>query len=344
MSPHRRNFLVGAVVVLAMVVLGWMIVQFGGSLGQPFAPASTPVTFIADRADGVADGSPVLYRGVIVGKVTGVARNPDNLGVRIAAVIDDKPPLPANVHGVIRNQSLLGAAAAVSLELNGPPSGGGGAGSTVATAAAAPEGRLGPGAEIPTSFLGLDLLPPEFATLATELRLAARQFRESGVVDNLNAQISKLGGLVDSLRGVAGDEKFQQDLRASADNIQRATRDAATVAERFGQLSLKLEKIADDAGGTVADVRVTVQKTRGHIDDLAAEVRGRVEQVAKLLETFQSISAKVDRGDGTAGLLVNDPKLYAALVETSQKLSVTVSDLNRLVEQWEQEGVSFNLK
>jgi DNA-binding Lrp family transcriptional regulator len=41
---------------------------------------------------------------------------------------------------------------------------------------------------------------------------------------------------------------------------------------------------------------------------------------------------------------VNDPRLYESLVETAKELNATVSDLRRLVNQWEQEGVSLKLK
>jgi len=40
---------------------------------------------------------------------------------------------------------------------------------------------------------------------------------------------------------------------------------------------------------------------------------------------------------------VNDPKLYEAMVDTIQELNGTVKDLKRLVQQWEQEGVSLKM-
>src|SRR5262249_43322170 len=66
MSPYRRNVLVGATVLLAMGILGWMILQFGGHVITPFTVAKTRVMFIGDRSDGLSDGSPVVYRGVNV--------------------------------------------------------------------------------------------------------------------------------------------------------------------------------------------------------------------------------------------------------------------------------------
>ena len=62
------------------------------------------------------------------------------------------------------------------------------------------------------------------------------------------------------------------------------------------------------------------------------------------MDQFQSIAEKVEKGQGTAGALVNDPKLYESLVDTSRELNLTIKDLQRLVQQWEQEGVTLKLK
>src|SRR5438046_2625278 len=62
MSPYRRNVMVGATVLLAMGVLGWMILQFGGHVITPFTVAKTRLTFTHDRSDGLSDGSPVVSR------------------------------------------------------------------------------------------------------------------------------------------------------------------------------------------------------------------------------------------------------------------------------------------
>jgi hypothetical protein len=67
-------------------------------------------------------------------------------------------------------------------------------------------------------------------------------------------------------------------------------------------------------------------------------------QVSKSLDSIQAITGKVNAGEGTAGMLVNDPKLYQSLVENSRELNLTITDLRRLVDQWEQEGVTLKLK
>jgi len=123
MSAYRKNILVGLVMVGALIILGWMIIKFGGATAGIFVAKQIPVQLISDRADGVGDGSAVSYRGVVVGRVTAVHLAEDNKQVAIDAVIDSKPPLPENVEGTIRSVGLVGGVAAVGLDLVGQANG-----------------------------------------------------------------------------------------------------------------------------------------------------------------------------------------------------------------------------
>jgi phospholipid/cholesterol/gamma-HCH transport system substrate-binding protein len=171
----------------------------------------------------------------------------------------------------------------------------------------------------------------------------ARQLRESNVIADLDKtinstrmQVEKAGKMFDDMQSLVGDPKLRDDLHQSLENIRQTT-------ESANRLSHKLEGVADEASTTVKAANATVAATHKHIDELAGQMTGRLAQASKILENFQSISAKVDQGKGTAGLLVNDPKLYAGLVDTVQQLNLTIKDLQRLAQQWEQEGVSFKL-
>jgi phospholipid/cholesterol/gamma-HCH transport system substrate-binding protein len=321
MAPAKRNVLVGATVLGALVVLGWMIIQFGGSIATPFTAPTFVVTFTSDRADGIVEGSPLMYRGVNVGKVTAVKLLPDNVNVEILSQVNEDPKLPANVRGVIRQTNVFGGGASISLELidHGP------------------QGQLAQGQKLESHFAGSGLIPPEIAELSKELEATSKQFRESNVVLNMNAQLTKVGQLVEEMTKFVTDPHTQDSLRQSLANIRTATDSATRVAANMEKFSTRLDQI-----GTHADEMVL--KTTANVDKASTQVTERLMQIAELLETTNTIATKIDQGQGTAGRLVNDPKLYTGLVETTESLNAIVRDLQRLVQQWEQEGVSLKLK
>jgi phospholipid/cholesterol/gamma-HCH transport system substrate-binding protein len=335
MSPNRRNAIVGATVLAGLILLGWMLLKFGATPAKWFSEPSIPITIITERADGISEGSQVYYRGVSVGRVKSVSLLDNLTEVQIEAEVDVDQQLPANVQGKIGTANLLGGSARLALELtNGKP-----------------EGKLQKGQKLTAKFVGMDVLPPEYGELANDLRLTSQQFRESKLIDNLNAAVISAQKTIESTQQLIGDEKMRQDLKDSFANIKTATDTAVRVADKMDKFGDNLQTLSTQASdtivkaqGAVDSAKTTIDKTRANIDDLSRQLSDRIGQVGKLLETFNSISKKIDEGHGTVGKLVNDPKLYESLVDTSKELNATISDLKRLVEQWEQEGMSFKLK
>ncbi len=329
MSSYRKNLLVGVVVLGGLIILGWMILQFAD------APARISVEFTAESADGLDDGSVIYYRGVDVGKVTSVRRSADGDRIIINAKVDKDPPLPANVVGTIRSSGLIGSGAAIHLILQGET----------------PEGTLADNARLETTYVGMNLLPPDFALLARELRLTSQQFRESGLIASLTETSNEARDLIASVNTIVKDETVRDDIVQSLHNIRTASDSASRLMaslENFGDrlqvLSGKAEVTIDEAGNVASQARKTLAQVEVSVKDTSAQVSDRLLQLSGLIQTFHSVATKVDSGDGTAGRLINDNRLYENLVETSAAMSETVKDLERLVEQWEQEGASIRLK
>jgi phospholipid/cholesterol/gamma-HCH transport system substrate-binding protein len=326
MSPFRKNLMVGLTVLVGAILMGVMLLKFGAAPARWFGPKRIPIELVVDRADGISVGSSVTYRGVSIGNVTEIRRSQDQTLVIIDALVDAKLPPPANVTARIRSQ-IVGGGSTISLEVVGNK----------------PEGHLQAHAQIQTQFLGLDLLPPEFAQLATELRATAQQLRESKLAEHLDqttlsvkAQVEKAGKLIESLDSLVSDSKLREDLKNSMANIR-------TASETANRAGTKLEKFTDDLGKLGQNANATLTKTQAHIDSLAKQMDDRMVQVAHLLDQFQTIASKVEQGKGTAGMLVNDTKLYDSLVDTSRELNLTITDLKLLVKQWTQEGVYIKL-
>lgn len=319
MSSRTRNLITGVVVLVALVVLAWMILTFSGRAMGIFKPKGTPVTFIADRSDGLADGSPVYYRGVQIGKVLSVVRNADNIHVRIAAEVDNHPPLPSNLAGQIKAQSALGNSSEIELSVMG-----------------APRGQLAEDAQIPVTYSGLSLLPPEVTDFVTQVQRQKLVQHVDDAIVTLRAQLNKAGQVMDNVQEVIGDPRLRQDLRNTVANVRSAT-------ERADRISANLEKLTVNANETMTDVHAAVNKTSRNMDQVTRQVGVDLDRLGVVFHQFEEISQKINKGNGTASALINDPKLYDELTDTARELNVVAASLARLVDQWEHEGVSLKL-
>ena len=298
--------------------------------GRAFAPPQIPVHFRAARADGLSPGSQVTFLGVQVGHVDEVTRNADGFSVDIEAVVDRNPPLPANLQASITTPNALGGGNAIDLTIAGER----------------PQGVLAAHASIPAQYVGLqlNLIPPsisqtagQIGAVSEELTRTLKQFRESGSIEDLDKTIKtvaeqskKVGKVFDSLQSVLGDSVTQGNLRMTIQNL-RTTTD-------------KLNTLADSLQTASSTATATIKGAGKDIDAMSKQVGDRLTEISAVLASVQSVMDKVDKGQGTAGQLINDPKLYQSLVDTSRELNKTVADLQRLVEQWEEEGVDLRLK
>lgn len=342
MTDRTKNLLVGLTVLIGLVLLGWMILQFGGVAISPFTAGRPTVTVLTDRADGIGEGAAVLYLGISVGQVRSVRMSDDMTYVILTLQLNPGARVPANVEAIIRPQGLIGGSSVVFLEL------------TDATA----NGRLAAGAELHGHVTGMDMLPKEITQLATDLRKTSQQFRESGVVEHLDdavqsisAQSAKVGTILDSIQKIVGDEKMQADIKTSMQHINEVTTTAQSIATSLEKFSASLdrsgadiERLTTEATEVTKDARGLIRNTQGNIDQLTRQVGDRLVQTGQMLDTLNSLTRKLDQGKGTAGMMVNDPKLYEAMVDSAKQLNLTLTDLKRLVQQWEQEGVSLKLK
>src|SRR4051812_33471129 len=224
MSPNKRNVLVGVVVLTALAVLAWMVLKFANRASEFFLTKGDHIRVVADRADGLSEGSAIYYRGVSVGRVLGVRLDESNR-VTIEAIIEPGRPVPVNVEGFIRTGNLLSATASIFLEPDpGKP----------------PTRNLQAGdvifATIPK---GSAIIPEEFTGLARSIQDQQLIRHLDETVITVRAQAERAGRLMESVNSLVSDEKMRSDLRTAMSNVRQAT-------EQANQIEMKLDHFTSD--------------------------------------------------------------------------------------------------
>jgi phospholipid/cholesterol/gamma-HCH transport system substrate-binding protein len=334
MTNRFRNVITGFVVLLAGVAFVWMLLELTGRATAAFAKRGIPIYIRADRCDGVNDGTIVTFHGIEVGTVRGIGRDADNVHVSIRAEVHTSPPLPANLEGVMRLQSMLSSSPVVSLELKGPP-----------------EGQLAPDAHLEGRFVGSQILPPELTDFITDFRRQKLIEHTDEAILALRTQIENAGEVLKSVQTVIGDPKLQADLKQAITNVRTATERADVIGANLEKFTSDLQnvqtdfhEVAQNANQTVTSMRTVVEKTGNHVDDVSRHLIDDMDKLGKSLDQFQAMAAKINNGDGTAGRLLNDPRLYDQLSDTAKELNAVAASIHRLIDQWEQEGLHLKLK
>ena len=304
--------------LLALVTIAVFVVGYNFLKGRDLFSDSATYNIVYEDVDQLGVGDLVTLNGLRVGQVTRAVLNPENVkSILVSITVDEDLPIPKTARALIKQDGPLGGKfIALDFAL---PCGGADCAVDGDYLQAAQEGMLasligdpaqlreytdiareaaGPiidsiGVRLDTSALGRTLANTEVATrnLAT-----------------LTAQLDRL--LARSNDNIVGTTANLQTItRALADDEQRigsilANVDSATA--RFA--AIDLQTTLDAANATLRDLRATLETSNGAL--------------ASLGET----TAKINRGEGALGKLVNEDDIYTRLDRTITNFDLLAQD------------------
>ncbi|HET9327638.1 MAG TPA: MlaD family protein [Candidatus Eisenbacteria bacterium] len=151
------------------------------------------------------------------------------------------------------------------------------------------------------------------------------------VMADLGNTTSSVSTIAERLNNLVGVMDENGDLSGALRNFRQTSEELRmTVAENRAALRQ-----------TFADFSSTARTARGLTTGREAELRRAIDNFSQTAEnmnrlsnrldslrsTIQSVSTKVERGQGTLGKLVNDEKLYADLNSSIQSFKLLVEDI-----------------
>lgn len=163
----------------------------------------------------------------------------------------------------------------------------------------------------PTGFLRNEMVLEGHVSMASEFFPPEVQKKLENLVDSITA-------LANNMNQVVGDSDNQTNVKQTLENVALATAQARQTLESIQNFS--------DTG---------TEK----IDMLGQKVGGVADQLEGALSQMRQLMAKIDSGDGTAGKLVNDGRLYENLLESSQELELMLEQLKRWAADAREKGI-----
>jgi len=302
-----NDFVVGLVVIGSVVA----IVLFSLWLGQ--ANIGSKQRDVVARFTDVGNakvGNSVVIRGVQAGRIQSIELEPTGW-VLVKMSLDPDIKLPTNPVVVLSESSMFGEWQATIMERAAAPDDAD-VQQQLAQSAAVGRGSALPGARLPdiaqlTAVAGriagdISRVADRFQVAfddraANELRQSIRNFAD------LSAELERtVRSQSQSLTQLGSDvHKTVGTINATAMAVQR-TADRVDSSTSKGQI----HQIMDNVGQASADIKATSHDLRDASHTLVATQ----QQLASVLTHADSVLGKIDRGQGSLGLMVNDPTLY----------------------------------
>jgi len=358
MKEKTRNVLVGLTVLVALAILGALILMFHE------LPTFVRVGYIHKarfpNASGAEEGSDVLLAGRRIGRVTHVefTEGDARKGVTFTLLIKSGVNVPGDVNAYIRTRGLAGRAYIDLISDGRPPGAGRVDPATGKPLRWLPKDRvvLIEGEVYDTGLIPRDMRAEIHETLA-ELRTLAKALNEflapttatapAGAPQaptNVRATLAKLDAALEAISQTLGDKENQANIKEGLANFKAATKAAAKALEGTRELFAEARKTFADARKAFAEVGTAAGVTSRRFDDLAARLIDDADRMGKVLTSLHRSAERLESGKGTAGKLINDPKLYEEMVEVTAQLKETLQTLQSLLERWKEQGIKLNLK
>ena len=153
------------------------------------------------------------------------------------------------------------------------------------------------------------------------------------VMAEVGGTIDRLNSLTDQMLRVASALERNDNLDATMDNVRKTSEElrlAVTENRRALRETLaNLDAVSRTAKSLTTDREAQLGRTIDSFERSVADIERLTTRLDSLRATVQSISGKVDRGEGSLGRLVNDPMLYDDAKSSVTELKALIADIKK---------------
>lgn len=288
----KREAKIGLFAV-AMICAAWAGIRF--LKGFDIFGRNVEYYAVYDQVGGVQNASPIMVKGVKIGTVSAIMFDPQRSDrVVLRLTVKKEYGIPTDSEARIVSNGLMGSKA-IEISYGTAPT-------YFAKGDTIRSGR-DPGL-MDVAGSELDFVKQKISQVTGDLSRTLgdlSRLLESNE-QNIGATLAHLNALTGELSGLMTAEK--RNLHAVVDNFARFSGALGSNTGRIDSIVYSLNRIASQLSD--ADFARELSEAAGSLNDLLH---------------------KLDRGDGTAGRLMNDPALYDSLTLASGHLSALLADL-----------------
>ena len=263
---------------------------------------SSEYTYYAyyDNVSGLQPSAAVQVKGFQVGKVSKIELNGGNR-VKVSISIPNKTRLPKGTIAKLTSLDLLGTKG-IGLDLGAGPD----LVDDQATLADAVEGGI------------VDKISVEVTPLLTDVRK---------VVNNVDSVLTAVN-MIFSQQARDDLQKSISGLHVSMDHFSNLSNTLDRQSDAIARIIQNADKIAANLANNNSNIDQTLKNLKTTTDNLSqARIQETIAKLEKMADELNIVMQKVNSGQGTIGMAVNDKQLYNEVNTTLKSLNELTTDL-----------------
>jgi phospholipid/cholesterol/gamma-HCH transport system substrate-binding protein len=284
----------------ALLALGMVIWGFNFLKGRNIFVGRTHFYAVYDNINGILPNSPVLINGMRVGQVKEIDFATDKSGKIILHIIlnNNQLPIPKNTVAQIYSLDMLGAKGVQLLLGNSTEMAV--TGDTLLSSV-----DSGITEEISKQLLPIKSKAENLIVSIDSMVASTRIIFDSKSQNNIRNTIERLNNTVASIDNLMADERDR--ISAITKNIESITTNIKKNNDKLANIIKNLNSISDSLA--------------------KAQVASTINNVDRTMRETALIMEKINKGQGSLGLLVNNDSLYNNLSSASRDLDKLLEDM-----------------
>ncbi len=298
-----RETKIGVVFVISLALLIWGL---NFLKGKALFKAERNFFAVYEHIDGLIVANPVNINGFAVGQVTRISfESPTSPRIIVEFMLDEKIQIPRNTVARIYSQDLLGGKS-IDLMLGDSRE------------------YCRPGDTLPSSIE---------SSLREEVNRQVEPIRRKA--EDL---ITSIDSIVTAIQDVFEDG-LKEDLLVSVSNLKSTFANLQNTTTSIDNLVLTQQQRLIEIIGHIESITGNLQNSNEEITNILSNFSAISDTIAskRISKTFSDLNqtltdistvvGKINSGEGSLGLLINDQKLYNNLVTSSNELNLLLEDL-----------------
>jgi phospholipid/cholesterol/gamma-HCH transport system substrate-binding protein len=299
---YKREISIGIVFIVALALFIW---GFNYLKGFNLFKEQRVLYAVYDQVSGLTKANPVSINGLKVGQVSDIYFEPDFSGkIIVELTIETQLPIPKNSVALIYSSDLMGSKA-IDLKL---------------------------GTDTALVINGDTLLNKVEASLKEAVNQQIQPLKAKA--EELIMSIDSVVTVIKQIFNEQARENLTSSLasvQATFENLESASYNLdlmiAAEKERFGEIMSNLESITTTIRENEENIDNIFSNFSVISDSLAkAEIPQTFANINRAVNDVADIVQKIENGEGTIGMLVNDDKLYMNLQKSAEQLSLLLED------------------
>lgn len=286
--------------ILAVVAIALLIIGYSFLKGNDVFTRENTFYAMYTRVDGLTASKPILVNGFQIGRVSSMELQPDGR-IRTEFKVTRNYAIPSNTIARISSTDLLGGKAIV-FELGDSPT------------------YAEPGDELQAG------VQPNIMEQVEPI-----QKRAEDIAAVLDSVLSSINNTINA--------EFQRDFQRSINSIANSLQSIERITNqvdglvgrertRIGDIMANIESITENFRANNEQITHIMVNLNQITDQVAkADFSQTVTSANNAMADFQAIADRINQGEGSLGMLLNDEQLYDNLNNASKNLDDLIIDL-----------------